>query len=368
MSTTTISAADRAATATESALRRDYARFHNLRTIAPHADTPAQARELLTQATTLADRWTSDPNPCARALWRELDAAVGAWNARPETTARAFRRLSQARNAGDLPVDDRSWRTLRQAAELTGHLTTTIDGSNQDSARWIPALAAGRHRNGGVSLLDRALGGRAGEPVSLDEVDAVIADTDRLLAIEEACGDRDTGAADPAFLLPPQLRPASAAAPDDADARRNNALITLQNLTAEHARLAGEWDGPPEAVDTLVARLESLLEAIRTARRAATAAGAPAAEIEAAYRAGSDGRYRHPPVPSAHADPGRNTDSTFQDETTTPDIPARQSADVAGVDAASSGAGTGTDVWVADGRSVCGGRGERAAGGEGTRS
>lgn len=360
--TTTISAADGAATATESALRRDYARFHNLRTIAPHADTSAQARELLTQATTLADRWTSDPDHAARALWLELDAAVGAWNARPETTARAFRRLSQARNAGDLPVDDRSWRTLRQAAELTGHFTTTIVGSNQDSARWTPALAVGQPRNGRGSLLDRALGGRAAKLVTLDEVDAVIADTDRLLAIEEACGDRDTGTDKPTLLLPPPLRPASAAAADDAEARRINALITLQNLTAEHARLAGEWDGPPEEVDNLVARLESLLEAIRTARRAATAAGVPAAEIQAAHRAGSDGRYWHPPAPSTHADPWRETDATFQHEITTSDVPARQSADVAGVDAASSDAATGADARVADGRSTSSDRGERAVG------
>ncbi|MBF6397827.1 hypothetical protein IU438_18725 [Nocardia cyriacigeorgica] len=363
MSTTTISAADRAATASESALRRDYARFHNLRTIAAHADTPAQARELLAQATTLADRWTSDPDHNARALWRELDAAVGAWNARPETTARAFRRLSQARNTGDLPVDDRSWRTLRQAAELTGHLTTTIVGSNQDSARWTPALAVGQRRNGRGSLLDRALGGRAANLVTLDEVDAVIANTDRLLAIEEACGDRDTGTDDHTSLLPPQLRPAPpSTAAADADARRINALITLQNLTAEHARLAGEWDGPPEAVDTLVARLESLQEAIRTTRRAATAAGVPAAEIEAAHRAGSDGRYWQPPVPSTHADPGRGPDATFQHETTTPDVPARQSADVAGVDGASSDAATGADARVADGRSTPSDRGERAVG------
>lgn len=351
MSTTTISASDRAATARESALRRDYARFHNLRSIAPHAETPAQARELLTQATTLADRWTSNPDHAARALWRELDAAVGAWIARPETTARAFRRLSQARNAGDLPVDDRSWRTLRQAAELTGHLTTPIVGSNQDSAHWSPTLPVGGCRRGGGRLLDRALGGRAAELVSLDEVDAVIAETDRLLAVEELCGDRDTETGDPAFLLPPPLRPASAAASNDAEARRTNALITLQNLTAEHARLAGEWDGPPEAVDTLVARLESLLDAIRAARHAAAAAGVPAADIEAAYRAGSDGQYRHPPLHPA--DTGRDPDAAFEDKTSTGQLEAHHPVSAASDEASGSRAALiGTDISVHNGRAV----------------
>ncbi|MFE3444968.1 hypothetical protein ACFXNW_18205 [Nocardia sp. NPDC059180] len=357
MSTTTLtSAADRAAT--DAALRRDYTRFHNLCTIAPHADTPAHARELLAQATTLADRWTSDPDHDARALWHELEAAVGGWKARPETTARAFRRLSQARNAADLPIEDRTWQTLSQAAELTGHLNTTITGSNQDSARWTPPLAVGTPSTSGSSLLDRALGGRAAETVSLDEVDAVIAQTDRLLAIEELCGDLDTGGDDHTGVLPPQLRPAPTAATDAPETHRINTLITLQNLTAEHARLAGEWDGPPEAVDTLVARLESLLGAIRSARRAAAAAGVSAANIEAAYRAGSDGQHWKPPV--RPTGPARDTDGASEDETSTADLETRHPANATGDAATSSGSVLNrVDVWVVDGPVVHGGRGAR---------
>ncbi|TLG08729.1 hypothetical protein FEK35_17480 [Nocardia cyriacigeorgica] len=297
MSTTTsTSAADLAAT--EAALRHDFTRAHNLRMIAPHAESPEQARVFLDQAAALAAHWTRDPE--SNGLWHELEAAVGAWDARPQSTATAFRRLSQAHAAGDLPIDDRRWRTLTQAAELTGHHDPTTTGSGQDSARWRPEPGIELHSST-ASLLDRALGGRAPEPVSLDEVDAVIAETDRLLELEHEVGDRDTGADEHASLLPPELRAAPAA---DAEGRRTAALGQLQNLTAEHQRLAGEWDGPPVEVDTLVTRLDSLLEAARTARRDAAEAGASATDIEAAYHAGRDGHYWQPDhhAPAAHGD------------------------------------------------------------------
>ncbi|WP_280202754.1 MULTISPECIES: hypothetical protein [Nocardia] len=285
MSTTSTSAGDLAAT--EAALRHDFTRAHNLRMIAPHAESPEQSRAFLDQAAALAAHWTSDAE--SRGLWHELEAAVGAWEARPETTAAAFRRLSQTRAAGDLPIDDRQWRTLFQAAELTGHHEPTITGSGHDSARWRPQ--PNTELASSASVLDRALGGRAAEPVSLDEVDAVIAETNRLLELEDDLGDRDTGADEHASLLPPELRPTPGI---DAAGRRTAALGLLQNLTAEHQRLAGEWDGPAEAVDTLVTRLDSLLEAARAARRDAADAGATATDIESAYRAGRDGHYRQP--------------------------------------------------------------------------
>ncbi|PPJ02283.1 hypothetical protein [Nocardia cyriacigeorgica] len=285
MSTTSTSAGDLAAT--EAALRDDFTRAHNLRMIAPHAETPEQTRAFLDQAAALAAHWSRDP--VSRGLWHELEAAVGAWEARPETTAAAFRRLSQTHAAGDLPIDDRQWRTLTQAAELTGHLDPTTAGSDQDSARWRPPPNTELATS--ASVLDRALGGRAAEPVSLDEVDAVIDETNRLLELEHDLGDRDTGADEHASLLPPEVRPAPGI---DVEGRRTAALAQLQNLTAEHQRLVGEWDGPADAVDTLVTRLDSLLEAARTARRDAAEAGAAATDIETAYRAGRDGHYRQP--------------------------------------------------------------------------
>ncbi|MBF6095750.1 hypothetical protein [Nocardia cyriacigeorgica] len=364
--TTTVSTAELATT--DAALRRDFTRFHNLRTIAPHADTPAQARTLLAQAAKLADRWTNGPDPDARALWHELESAVAVWNARPETTARAFRRLSQAHNAGDIPIEDRTWQTLNQAAELTGHLTTTIAGSNQDSARWTPTQPAAKPSNCGGSLLDRALGGHAAEPVGLDEVAAVIAETDRLLAIEELCGDRDTGADDHTYLLPPPLHPTPTTATGDAESRRTNALITLQNLTAEHTRLAGEWDGPLEEVDTLVARLESLLCAIRDARRAAATAGVPVADIEATYRAGSGGQYWHPPVPPKRPDSGRDSDGGL-DEITPAHLETPHHTNAAGDEGACSGpAFTRADDWTDDRFPVLGGRDEHRVDVEAARS
>ncbi|MGW0046998.1 hypothetical protein GV791_09485 [Nocardia cyriacigeorgica] len=285
MSTTSTSAGDLAAT--EAALRHDFTRAHNLRIIAPHAENPEQTRTFLDQAAALAAHWSRDPD--SRGLWHELEAAVGAWEARPETTAAAFRRLSQTHAAGDLPIDDRQWRTLTQAAELTGHHESTTTGSGQDSARWRPQ--PNTELASSASVLDRALGGRASEPVSLDEVDAVIAATNRLLELEDNLGDRDTGADEHASLLPPELRHAPGI---DAEGRRTAALAQLQNLTAQHQRLAGEWDGPAEEVDTLVTRLDSLVEAARTARRDAAEAGANATDIETAYRAGRDGHYRQP--------------------------------------------------------------------------
>ncbi|MBF6320382.1 hypothetical protein IU453_26890 [Nocardia cyriacigeorgica] len=286
MSTTSTSAGDLAAT--EAALRRDFTRAHNLRMIAPHAESPEQTRVFLDQAAALSAQWSSAPD--SRGLWHELEAAVGAWEARPETTAAAFRRLSQTHAAGDLPIGDRQWRTLTQAAELTGHHEPATIGSGQDSARWQPQPNT-ELASSSSSVLDRALGGRAAEPVSLDEVDAVIAETNRLLELEDHLGDRDTGADEHASLLPPELRATSAAG---VEGRRTAALGQLQNLTAEHQRLAGEWDGPAEEVDTLVARLDSLLEAARAARRDAVEAGASATDIESAYRAGRDGHYQQP--------------------------------------------------------------------------
>ncbi|MBF6439688.1 hypothetical protein [Nocardia cyriacigeorgica] len=293
MSTTTsTSAADLAAT--EAALRHDFTRAHNLRMIAPHAESPEQSRVFLDQAAALAAHWSGDPE--SRGLWHELEAAVGAWEARPETTATAFRRLSQTHAAGELPIGDRQWRSLIQAAELTGHCDPSIAGSGQDSARWRPQPNA-ELDSSSASVLDRALGGRGPEPVSLDEVDAVIAETNRLLELEHDLGDRDTGADEHASLLPPELRAAPAF---DAEGRRSAALGQLQNFTAEHQRLVREWDGPAEAVDTLVTRLDSLLEAARTARLDAAEAGASATDIEAAYHAGRDGHYwqpdHHPPA------------------------------------------------------------------------
>ncbi|WP_433709696.1 hypothetical protein ACQP2U_24865 [Nocardia sp. CA-084685] len=259
-----------AADQTEAQIRADFTRYYQLRLFAPFAETPEQKQEFTTQADQLAAQWGRHESIEHRRQWEQLQAAVSGWELRPEATRAAYTQIDQAKAAGELGVDEVVWRNLRQAAEVTGHVETTINGSNQDGVRWRPPDHSAGHDAEHTSLLDRALGGRGPELASLAEVDAIIAETDQLLAAEEELGDLDTGA-------------------DERAARQHAALRRLQDLAAEHAWLSQRWDGTPEQDQAHIARLESLLAEARTARVDAADAGVPPDDIEAAYRAGRDG-------------------------------------------------------------------------------
>ncbi|MEU2258115.1 hypothetical protein ABZ540_33635 [Nocardia xishanensis] len=286
-----------AASSLEAEVRADYSLYYQLRLIAPHSETPEQKRELTIRADELAAKHGRHESPQARTLWGQMQAAISGWEIRPETTRQLFNRLDQAQAAGDLPVDEMVWRNLRQAAELTGHLETTVTGSRQDGARWQPPQRSVDREAHRATAFDRALGGR-GPELDLADIDVVIAETDRLLAIEEQAGDLDRGEHEHTSLLPERLRSAPVAdtgirVDTELETRQLTALRELQDLTAEHARLVENWDGSPEHDQAQIARLESLLDAARTARINAADAGVPLAEIDAAYLAGRDGHYWH---------------------------------------------------------------------------
>jgi len=285
-----------AADSAEAHLRADFTRHYQLRLFAPYAETDAQQQQFTLQAADLAARWGRHDNIEHRKLWGQMQAAVSGWELRPQATRAAFDRISQSKAAGDLPVPGVVWRNLRQAAEITGHLETTITGSEQDGARWAPPQHTLDRHVERTSALDRALGGR-GPDLALAEVDAIIAETDHLLAAEEALGDFDTGADEHTDLLPEHVRSAPVAYTyhDQAgrEARQIAALRQLQDLTAEHTRLADRWEGPPEHDQAQLTRLETLLEATRTVRRDAAEAGVPLEDIDAVYRTGRDGTYWH---------------------------------------------------------------------------
>ncbi|MGO4613023.1 hypothetical protein AB4305_03605 [Nocardia sp. 2YAB30] len=286
-----------AADSSEAELRADFTHYYQLRLFVPFAETPVQEQEFTAHADALAARWGRHVSIENRRLWEQLQAAVSGWELRPESTRAAYDRVAQAKADGDLPVDAVVWRNLRQAAEVTGHIETTITGSDQDAARWRPPDRSAGQDAERASLLDRALGGRGPEAASVAEVDALIAETDRLLAVEHELGDLDTGADEHADLLPERVRSAPVAyaysAEADHEARQIAALRQLQDVTAEHAWLAGQWDGSPEQDLAQLARLESLLDAARTARFEAARAGVVVADIEAVYRTGRNGTYWH---------------------------------------------------------------------------
>ncbi|MFE9324158.1 hypothetical protein ACIHDR_11715 [Nocardia sp. NPDC052278] len=263
-----------AANRTEAQIRADFTRYYQLREIAPHGETPAQQREFAAQADELAARWGRHESVEHRTLWAQLQAAVAGWEARPESTRRAYDRITRSVADGDLEIDAVVGRNLRQAAEITGHIETFTAGSHHDGARWRPPdRTFGREAERG-SLLDRALGGSAPVLTSLAEVDAIIAETDQLLDAQEATGDLDTGR-------------------DERLARQRAALRQLQDSTAEHTRLVEVWPDSPEQGQAHIARLESLLDDARAARVDAALTGAPVADIEAVIHAGRDGTYWH---------------------------------------------------------------------------
>lgn len=279
---------------TEAQLRADFTRYYQLRQIGPYGETEAQQRQFAAQADELARRWGSHENSSHRSLWHQLQAAVSGWETQPEATRVAFSRVSQARAAGETAVADRVWRTLRQAAEITGHAEFEIGGSEQDGARWRPP-EHGPARDREMTVLDRALGGR-GPDLDPAQVATIIANTDRLLN-----DGRGAGAEERPELLPAHI----ALAPVDysydteeaIEVRQIAALRQVQDLAAEHTNLVSGaegwegWTGAAEHDQAHLDRLEKLLDAARTARRDAALAGVPASDIEAVYRAGLEGTY-----------------------------------------------------------------------------
>lgn len=280
----------------EARLRADFAHYYWLtREVIPHSATPQIAAERTATAQGLAAKWKTHPKPQWRAVWQHLQTTADRWKHRPEVTRRTYEQLTAALPA-DRQENDPTWRTLRDTGLITERLETTITGSDQDQARWQPhdrAPAATASQR--ATAFDRALGGRAKHLVSMVEVEAVIARTDLLLDTERIRGDLDTGAEARAALLPAERR----TAPITYDYRNDletathqiTALRQLQDLTAEHTRLAGRWEGTLDADQDHIERLESLIAAIRSARTAAAGTGAADTDIDAAYHAGLDGTY-----------------------------------------------------------------------------
>jgi hypothetical protein len=270
-----------AASPREAKLRADFARFHYLREIAPYGETPTEIADLTSRADALDTQWRRSGPIEQRQLWSQLDAATAVWRARPETTRAEYFRLAQAKAAGDLPVDDMVWRTLSQAAVITGRIEPGITGSVQDGARSRPQDRALGAQADPANLLDRALGGRGPEIVSMDEIDAIIAATDALLDTEERHGDLDTGT-------------------DGRAVARASALRQVQDLTAEHTHTSTQFTGIQSHDQNLIVRLDNLLAQTRAARDTAELSGATPEQIHTAYLAGRDGSYVHD---TTHIDP-----------------------------------------------------------------
>ncbi|WP_433622252.1 hypothetical protein [Nocardia sp. CA-120079] len=281
-----------AASDTEQHLRADFAKHYALREIAPYGETPADVARLENSAVELAAPWVHHDMPQWRTLWGQIDAVAGEWEADSEAARRYFDSLARSRHAGDRSVDDMTWRTLRQAREITGHTDGIAYGSSQDQASWratgpsrlitntttsqahsAPDTAAASTQGTGpvLSAVDRALGARPGARLlSMDEVEAVIDGIDLALDWEEELGDRDGTE---------QL------------ARQAALLREVQDLTAEHSRVADGQGEPIDDPEALVEHMESLLAQVRRARADALAGGVEYSDIDLAYRAGLDGTY-----------------------------------------------------------------------------
>ncbi|WP_433664658.1 hypothetical protein ACQPW1_22460 [Nocardia sp. CA-128927] len=308
----------------ERQLRADYARYHTLRNIAEYGEGPEGKSQLKGYADQAAATWRDHELPQWRTLWEQLEAATDAWDARPETTRLLFDRVAQSIDAGDLGVDEMTWRTLRQAREVTGHTDGVAYGSTQDQAHWrapgpqlrsitnSPDTEPGAKRTvrtvdnaQPLSAVDRSLGATPGAKLlSLAEVDAVIAGTDAVLGWEET----------DATLMSPRVRDAriSYSYTEIADQQTVHAALLreVQNLAAEHTRLADDWPVSSEARQGHIERLERLLAGLNQARLDALDAGVNDTDIEAARRAGLEGiRWSDKP---AHAQLGQIEQLTAQ--------------------------------------------------------
>lgn len=285
----------------ERQLRADYAKYYTLRGIARYGEGPEGVAHLNGLADQAAATWRDHETPQWRMVWEGLEAATTVWEARPDATRRNFDRISRALAAGELSVDELSWRTLRQAREITGHTDGVAYGSNPDHWRspgpqlrlitnTPEAEPAATPRaetvdsTATLSAVDRTLGARPGEKlVSLAEVDRVITGTDALLGWEES----------DAALVPAQQRDAriSHDYTEIADRQAVHAVLlrNVQNLTGEHTRLSEDWSASAEERQGHIQRLERLLAGIRAARVDALEAGVGPADVDVAYQTGLQG-------------------------------------------------------------------------------
>lgn len=295
-----------AASHTERQLRADFARYYQLREIAPSAATAEARAEFNSRADELAIRWAHHESEHWRGTWAGLQRVVAGWRTQPEIARRNYDQIARARATGEVTIDDDIWRTLQQARLITGHGTGAITGSNQDAARRYPylqpdmgATPAPPPRAQTVdrrTAVERTLGAPRNPAValpSLAQVDAVIADTDALLETEETTADLDDGREARKMLLPRTVREARISADyshtETWERRHVEALREVQDLAAEHSNVADQLDGTDD--QARIAHLDRLRAGLSAARRDALAIGLTDDQVQTAYVAGRDGTY-----------------------------------------------------------------------------
>ncbi|MEU6585901.1 hypothetical protein [Nocardia sp. NPDC046763] len=293
----------------ERLLRADFAKYYQLREIAPFGDTPADTAEMTQRADELAMRWGHHQSAEHRRMWETLQAAVMGWEVRPDLARRNFDQLARARHAGDLTVDDTLWRSLQQARAITGHGTDMASSDSiLDAAHRFPNLEPGRtlanqpHRDrteaDSRTAVERTLGAprdnaAASTVTSLDHIRDIIAATDAALETEENAGDLDTGRDARRMLLPRDVREApisyNYAQSEVWELRQAELLREVQDLACEHTTVADAFDGHDD--QARITKLEALRDGLASARRDALRAGVPAPDIDRAYILGRDGIY-----------------------------------------------------------------------------
>ncbi|MCM6774436.1 hypothetical protein NDR87_14140 [Nocardia sp. CDC159] len=286
----------------ERKLLADFALHYQLNLVAPFAETPVQAVEFGAQANDLARRWIHHPDPEWRRMWAQLSTAAADWTARPEQARREFDHLAIARHESRVAIDERTWRVLRLAREVTGHGEGQISGSEQDAHR--------RHTDHDLTVtanpapdvdrrtaVEKTLGaprtGGPDAPLSLERVGQVIVATEQALADEEHASEVDRRDQ----LLSESVRHAPIvhdySRSDDArwEQRQAKLLRQVQDLTAEHASVADGFEGRLEADQQRIMRLEQLRAAAADARADALRAGVSPEAVDHAYLLGRDGIY-----------------------------------------------------------------------------
>ncbi|MBF5000701.1 hypothetical protein IRT45_26535 [Nocardia sp. BSTN01] len=296
-----------AASRTERQLRADFARYYQLREIAPSAITAEARAEFNSRADELAIRWARHESEHWRGTWAGLQRVVAGWRTQPEIARRNFDQIARARATGEVAIDDDIWRTLQQARLITGHGPAAISGSGQDAARRYPYLQPDMGATTAPAqpveevdrrtAVERTLGAPRNQAAaalpSLAQVDAVIADTDALLDAEESAADLDDGREARKLLLPRTVREARISADytqtETWERLHVEALREVQDLAAEHSNLADHLDGTDD--QARIARLDRLRAALSAARRDALAIGLTDDQIQTAYTTGRDGIY-----------------------------------------------------------------------------
>lgn len=294
-----------ATSSTEKQLRAEFAQYYQLREIAPFGRTDADTVEMNSRANDLAMRWGHHETARWRTMWESLQAAVMGWESRPELARRNFDHLARARTTGDLAVDDELWRSLQQARAITGHGHDARAESGLDAQHRYPNVAPEAFLSAALSVpaepdrrtaVERTLGAPrsvGSDTVTLERIDAVIAETDAALNAEERAGDRDTGREARQALLPRAIRDAPITydygESEAWDLRQASLLREIQDLACQHSTIADSFDGHDD--QHRITRLETLRTAVTAARRAALRAGVAPADVDRAYTLGRDGLY-----------------------------------------------------------------------------